>query len=251
MNDGIPHANTAAADADIALAAKVHYSFLPRTYSDAYLDIAVKVRPLGLLGGDYCGIFPFGDNLIICMCDVVGHGVASAMFAARVNGFVLSHAERDDPCRLVNSLNEFVCRHLSGTGLFTTFFTIFFDYQRSEMQYAGAGHPPVLHYMSRRGESEFLPSSTTLLGIEHPLPTPCDIDRRPLEHGDKLLLYTDGLMESRTSSGELFGQQGMESFVNTQHGLDSAAFNERLFDTANCYNCQIRDDILIMTISLK
>jgi sigma-B regulation protein RsbU (phosphoserine phosphatase) len=244
-------ADDVASNADIALAAKVHYSFLPRTYSDTAVDIAVKVRPLGLLGGDYCGIFPFGDNLIVCMCDVVGHGLASAMLAARVNGFVLSHTERNAPCRLVESLNAFLCRHLSGTGLYTTFFTVFFDYRRGEMLYAGAGHPPALHYTNRRGTGEFLPSSTTILGIEHPLPTPCSVGRRPLESGDKVLLYTDGLMESRTPGGGLFGQHGMETFVEAQHGLDSAAFNEQLFDAANCYDCQIRDDILIMTVSVK
>ncbi len=239
-------------DDEIALAAKVHYSFLPRHYQDAHVDIAVKVRPFSRLGGDYCGLFPLDRRLIACMCDVVGHGMASALFATRVNDFAMSHAgDRGTPCQLIEALNEFLCRHLSDTGLYTSFFAVFFDFENREMEYAGAGHPPLLHYRRRTGECYSLESSTTLLGIEHPLPVPCTLNRRPLETGDRLLLYTDGLMESKTPGGGQFGRHGLEAFARKHPQLDSAAFNERLFETANCNECQIRDDILIMTIGIK
>lgn len=239
-------------DDEIALAAKVHYSFLPRYYRDSRVDIAVKVRPFSRLGGDYCGIFPLGRKLIVCMCDVVGHGLASALFATRVNDFAMSHAgDRDDPCQLIGALNEFLCRHLSDTGLYTSFVAVFLDFEGREMEYAGAGHPPLLHYQERSGTCEHLESSTTILGIEHPLPVPCTSSRRPLGAGDRLLLYTDGLMESRTPRGGQFGRQRLEAFTRQHRRLDSGTFNERLFDIANCNECQIRDDILIMTISIK
>lgn len=239
-------------DQDIELAARVHYSFLPQHYSDAHIDIAVKARPLSRLGGDYCSIFPLERRLIVCMCDVVGHGVAAALFAARVNAFVLSHAcDRDNPCHLIESLNDFLCRHLSGTGLYTSFFAVYLDFERNELEYAGAGHPPLLHYHGQTGDSEFLQSGTTILGIEHPLPVACALDRRKLHGGDKLLLYTDGLMESHTPQGQHLGTAGLEAFTRDHHTLDSATFNERLFATANCFDCQIKDDVLIMTMSIK
>lgn len=241
-----------AADDDLTLAAKVHYSFQPPTYRNDHVDVAAKIRPLNQIGGDYYAIFPLNGALVACMCDVVGHGVASALFAARVSAFVMSRAAGlEDPCRLVESLNEFLCRHLTGTGLFTTFFAVLFDFGKREMTYAGAGHPPMLMYDRQADSCEFLESSTTILGMEHPLPIPCFTQRRALHGGDKLLLYTDGLMEASRPGGGHFGKQGLKDFTQAHHALDSTAFNERLFEDANCYDCRIKDDILILTMSVK
>ncbi|MFQ5587021.1 MAG: PP2C family protein-serine/threonine phosphatase, partial [Thermodesulfobacteriota bacterium] len=123
-------------DEDIALAAKVHYSFLPDSYGNEFMDIAVKALPYDRIGGDYCSILPVSDDkLIVCMCDTVGHGIASALFAARVNTFVLTHAlQQHDPCTLIHSLNEFLCQRLSSTGRYTTFFAIFFDLKKGTLE---------------------------------------------------------------------------------------------------------------------
>lgn len=237
---------------DLALAAKVHYAFLPERYRDARVDIAVKVRPYSQLGGDYCGIHPLEDKLVVTMCDVVGHGMASALLATRVNDFAMSHAvDRGGPCQLIAALNEYLYRHVADTGLYTSFFAAFLDFEGREVAYAGAGHPALLHYRSDAGNCERLESSTTILGFEHPLPVPCASSRRALRRGDKLVLYTDGLMEFKTHGGSRFGQQRLEAFVRQHHHLDSTAFNDRLFDTADCHTCQVRDDILIMTVSVK
>ena len=74
---------------DLKLAAKVHYGFLPDDYEDERLSIAVNLRPLYDIGGDYCSILPLGENLmLVCICDAVGHGVSAALFAARINTYV-------------------------------------------------------------------------------------------------------------------------------------------------------------------
>ena len=92
---------------ELDLAAKVHYSFLPRKHSDSYVEIAVTVKPHGKIGGDYCSILPVDEkNLFACMCDAVGHGLPSALFAARINTFVLTHAlKKQNPCDLTYLLN--------------------------------------------------------------------------------------------------------------------------------------------------
>ena len=76
----------------IEFAANVHYGFLPDRFSNDMLDVAVKARPWKGIGGDYCSVFPVDDShLVLCFCDAVGHGLASALFAARINTFILSH----------------------------------------------------------------------------------------------------------------------------------------------------------------
>jgi sigma-B regulation protein RsbU (phosphoserine phosphatase) len=241
-------------DSDIDIAAKVHYSFLPETYSNNIIDISVKAQPYSKIGGDYCSILPIDANrVILCMCDTVGHGIAAALYAARVNTFVLTHClQHENPCKLLDSLNEFLCQRLEGIGIYTTFCTIFLDSEQREMEVAGAAHPPVLYYHAEKGEYELIPSETTFLGIQHPLLISCSAHRKKLNPGDKIVLYTDGLIELKSPLGEFFGTEGLIEFTKIHHALDSEMFNKRLFEEViNNRDRKIIDDILLMTITIK
>jgi len=68
---------------ELKLAARVHYSFLPEHYEDDCLDVATRLSPKSVLGGDYCSVIPLGgQQFTACICDAVGHGVARALFLA-------------------------------------------------------------------------------------------------------------------------------------------------------------------------
>ncbi len=238
---------------EIHRAAKVHYSFLPDHYANGALDIAVKARPLNVLGGDYCSIFPLDDDcVLVCMCDAVGHGVASALFASRINTFVLSHAlHKRCPCHMIEALNEHLCQRISSMGMFTSFFSIFVDTRKQELVFAGAGHPAALYYHNQNGTCEPLESVTTLLGITHPLPLSCSAAYRKTLSGDRVVLYTDGLIESKDENGKEFGIDGLMTFLDTHHPLSGSAFNDKLFEITKCDSgLEIRDDILLLTMTM-
>lgn len=239
---------------EMDIAAKVHYSFLPAGYENDFLDVAVQARPHNRIGGDYCSILPLDEkNLIVCMCDAVGHGIASALYAARVNSFVLTHFLRHgDPCNLIYALNEFLCRHLSDTGIYTTFCSIFINYETREMEIAGAAHPPVLYYNKEVGDSEMLSSETTLLGLHHPLPLACSSNRRTLHSGDKVVLYTDGLIETGWEKRMSSGIEHLKEFTRSNYHLSSTKFNDVLLaETIKRSDGQLNDDILVLTVTIK
>ncbi len=239
---------------EIELAAAVHYSFLPGQYANEQLEIDVKIRPYNVIGGDYCSIYPINDSkVILCMCDAVGHGVASALFASRINTFVLSNVHKiTNPYCLVESLNQFLCRHLSVTGMYSTFYTIFIDLSEMAFSFAGAAHPPALHYDSSRKEIEMLESQATLLGLDAALPVSKVVKTRRLASGDKLVIYTDGLIEARNSQGQQFGLNRLCEFVRHHHLLDSEAFNIRLINDLETFSeNHFHDDVLLMTLTVK
>ena len=238
---------------ELDLAAKVHYSFLPSHYSNEAVEMAVNVHPLNTLGGDYCSIFPIDEDcVLVCMCDAVGHSLASALFASRINAFVLSQAlQRRCPCHMIEALNEHLCQRLASAGMFTSFFSVFIDFNKRELIFAGAGHPAALYFHSQIGRCEPLESVTTILGITHPLPLSCTVARKPIQTGDKLIMYTDGLIESIVDDGTQFGWNGLVEFTETHHSLDSNTFNDRLFEVTKCErSAEIRDDILLLTITI-
>ena len=148
----------ALSDQEIDLAAKVHYSFLPRDYSDDCVEIAVTAKPQGKIGGDYCSILPVdAKHLMVCMSDAVGHGLASALFAARINTFVLTHAfQEHSPCELTAILNQHLCQRLSDIGMFASFAAACMDFENNVMEFAGAAHPPAIHYRIESADMELL-----------------------------------------------------------------------------------------------
>lgn len=239
---------------DLELARQVHYGFLPRGFSDETLDIAVAVLPHEDIGGDYCSIFPVNDErVVVSLCDAVGHGLASALFATRVNTYVLTHArESRHPCELIENLNEFLCEHLSFSGMYATVFSVFFNTQERTMTFAGAGHPPALHYEHASGDVSLLRSETHMVGLSHPLTVVCSTNRRVFAPGDKILLYTDGLSERRAADGSLRGVEDAVAFLAAHGDLDSAAFNERLLAQVTRDAARgLEDDVLFMTVTVK
>mgnify|MGYP000553125564 CR=1 FL=1 len=238
---------------DLKFAAKVHYSFLPHRFSNDWLDIAVIARPFDTIGGDFCSIVPIDErHLVLCVCDAVGHGVASALYAARINTFVLSYTlRRANPCQLITSLNGFLCQQLSHAGMYASFFIIFIDCDKMEFQYAGAAHPPALHLAIKNREIARLESQTTLLGIEDPMPVYCPLKKRSIAVGDKILLYTDGLSEARNRVGEEFGDRRLLDYMKASCELDSTAFSEGLLAQVRRYgDHEIKDDVLIMCVDV-
>ena len=153
---------------------------------------------------------------------------------------------------MIESLNEHLCQRMSNVGMYTSFFSIFVDTRKQELSFAGAGHPAALFYHSRDGVCEPLESVTTLLGISHPLPLSCSARYRKIHSGDKVVLYTDGLIESRDENGKEFGMDGLMAFIKTHHPLNGSEFNDKLFELSKCDSgLQVRDDVLLLTMTMN
>ena len=239
---------------DLQLAATVHYSFLPDDYEDDRLNVAVNLHPLYDIGGDYCSILSLGENrILISMCDAVGHGVSAALFAARINTYVLTHAKSDlIPCELVAGLNAYLCKRLAGTGMYATFFTLLLDFEAGTMSLAGAAHPPVLQLEKDQDECKEWASATTFLGIADPMPLLCDSERLRLNTGDRFLLYSDGLIEVEDADSRAFGMEGLSSALLTHRNLSGQFLNKALLSQAESYaHGGFKDDVLLMSITIK
>ena len=239
---------------DLHLAAKVHYGFLPDDYEDDRLNVAVSLRPLYAIGGDYCSILPLGENrILISICDAVGHGVSAALFAARINTYVLTHARVDlIPCELVAGLNAYLCKRLADTGMYATFYTLLLDFEAGTMALAGAAHPPVVQLEKDQDQCKEWASSTTFLGIDDPMPLLCDSERLQLNTGDHFLLYSDGLIEVENADSQAFGMEGLSSALISHRKHSGQGLNEAILRQAESYaDGGFKDDVLLMSIMIK
>jgi len=235
---------------DMALARRIHRSLLPQRLVTDRIDIDVQYREMNLLGGDYATVYQRDpDNLMVCLCDVVGHGLASALLAVRVNSFV-RHAmsEVEHPCQVVAELNEFIYQSFSGFGVFVTFFCLAIDLRRGEIQYAGCGHPPALLYSDAGERCLRLESRHEPVGVLPEFSRACDVDRVPITAGDRLMLYTDGVIETRNHAGDFFDIRGVESILKeSEHSASSPQMLDATFAALDEFrHGEQSDDVLVV-----
>lgn len=238
-------------DGKLGLAAKVHYSFMTRSYRDDAFDIDVVLNPLDLIGGDYCSInVRVDERVLLCMCDVVGHDIVSALLSSRINTLAMMSDSKDgDPCALLESINEFLCDNLGDTGIYASMFCVLIDRRRMCFSYAGAAHPPALHFSARDCSVTALESVATLIGFESPLPVACVVNHRSIDPGDRLLLYTDGLVDAKNAAGKPFGIESLERLLVRNQGMDSRIFNAQLMNDLKVFcDGKLTDDVLVMTL---
>ena len=168
----------------------------------AGIDVAVRYRPAGqghLVGGDWYDTLLLPDKeVLLVVGDVAGHGIdaVTGMVAARhsLRGLAITGA---GPADLLRMLNGVMC-HLT-SGVVGTVVCGRYDPQTRVLRWARAGHlPPIL---LRGGSARELPlPGGVLLGMD---PGACYEEAvQPLEPGDTVLLFTDGLIERRGESIE-------------------------------------------------
>lgn len=239
---------------ELADAAEIHYGFLPHNYADDNVNIAVSIRPHHYVGGDYCNVIPLSNNkMVACMCDVAGHGISSALFAARINTFVAAHSHISHcPCELIKALNEFMCKRFMSARVLTTFYAAFFDFQTGQVFYVGAGHPPMLYYQNKTHNVTELASVTTPIGVGHPLPVECQVTELAFKPDDRFFLYTDGVNESRNMDKEQFGLARLSDFILSNRKLSVQEYNTALIKNLTEFNGdKFQDDLLLMSMHIN
>jgi serine phosphatase RsbU (regulator of sigma subunit) len=197
-------------DIDLMMAEQVHRSLIPVSERRGNLDVACHCSTVIGIGGDYASVYFQDDTHVVAtICDVSGHGIAASLLAGRVNSFVLNEAPRvQHPCQIVDALNKFISEYFGTTGMYLTFFCIFLDLEHRFLIHSGCGHPPALLYSKRKNTVEQLESENNIIGIIK-VPRVCSMLKTPFEVGDRLILYTDGITESRNVRGEFLGVEGL------------------------------------------
>ena len=176
---------------DLRVAELVHRSMIPVNHRRGNIEVVCDFRPSMGIGGDYASVhFQDEQHVVVGICDVSGHGVASALLANRVNSFVLSQAPHiHHPCQLVEALNDFVFRTFHETGLYLTFFSLFIDLDKETVVGAGCGHPPVLHFIKHAKTVSRLDSGNPPIGLFADLAQTCSMLQTPFLPGDQRQLF--------------------------------------------------------------
>jgi sigma-B regulation protein RsbU (phosphoserine phosphatase) len=171
-------------------------------------------------GGDvrYVSVCSKGQVSRIALADVAGHGGYASSVADRLRRVLQQHTDNWDQSALMRELNEAFERDAKGVQ-FATAVVLGFYFGTGELLFTNAGHLPLLWHHAESGVWDWLEDRTPYAKAVASLPlglisgTAYAQTAVELSRGDTLLLYTDGITESRNESGEALGQEGLLALV--------------------------------------
>jgi sigma-B regulation protein RsbU (phosphoserine phosphatase) len=159
--------------------------------------------------------------------------------------------EKTAPGDILSSLDYFIKSDFGKMGYYLSAFACLIDFSKNELTYSNYGHPPQILLRARSGEMVLMQSQTFPVGM-NPESGSIHVASVPFEKGDRLVLFTDGILDARNSSGEFYGSEHVEMFARTNKGLDVALFNEKLLSDVRAFQPgEQNDDIFLMTIQTK
>jgi sigma-B regulation protein RsbU (phosphoserine phosphatase) len=202
---------------ELQIANQIQSSILPREVPRlAGLEIVARYLPMSAVAGDFYDFLLIDEKRVgILVADVTGHGVPAALIASMLKvAFGGQTAYADDPARVLAGLNRALCGKFEEH--FVTAAYVFVDLVKFQLRYAGAGHPPLLMVPRVNGktpasESQEVEANGLMLGL-FPEATYSAVEI-PLDSGARILLYTDGIVESTNAAREEFGKFRLKKFL--------------------------------------
>jgi serine phosphatase RsbU (regulator of sigma subunit) len=237
---------------ELEISKKIHESLLP-----AKLPILKNAKmhamylPSGEIGGDFYD-FHYSENkyLGVFIADVTGHGVPAALFASTVKFSFSREIELlKEPSKLLANINASLFEKIGNNLLSAGYF--YLDLYNRRITYASCGHPPLLIWKKEDKEFIELKPRGRLIGISRDIVLHDTIYK--LEEGDRILFYTDGLIECENTQEEAFGEKALHRFTFQNEDLNAEDFSNSLVKALNEYSStpgRFSDDVTFIVVDI-
>ncbi len=235
---------------ELVIAREIQTSIIPGKSPElSNLRIAAKYRPMTYVAGDFYDFIPVDESRVgFLVADVSGHGVPAALIAAMIKVAIRSVVPcAHDPREVLRGLNRALYGQFSNQ--FVTASYLWIDAENGKALYSAAGHPPLLRW--REGKLEPIESNGLLIGV---MPDPdypvCEL---VIRRGDRILLYTDGLIDPENSKGESFGERRLEEVIRKHQSALPCDLVDQLLSEIRLWRPagnEQQDDITLVVIDV-
>ena len=212
-------------DTELNLAYNIQQGMLPSKFpafpEHKEIDIYAMSKPAKEVGGDFYDMFLVDDNhLAICMADVSGKGIPAALFMMvskiLIDVITIEGGNVEEVITKVNNI-------LSAENKLNLFVTAWFgilDLQTGKLEFVNAGHDCPYIYTRKTGRFELLKTKPNFViaGMNN---MQYQKHEYQLEPGDRLFLYTDGVVEATNKTNKMYGELRLQQFLDNNINLDA------------------------------
>jgi sigma-B regulation protein RsbU (phosphoserine phosphatase) len=210
-------------------------------------DLAALTQPLRFVGGDYYDVVRLGpQDTLLCIADVAGKGLSAALLMSSLQATLKPLiAQRLSPRELCHRLNRILC-DLTPEGKFISFFVGLLSSRDHRLTYCNAGHnPPLL--IRPAGQSTELNAAGAVLG-QFP-EWRYENSSVQIRSGDRLLVFTDGLVEACDTDYQPFGEDNLVRIAQENPGAGAQDLMGLLMQAAS-QHCggRFQDDATLLVL---
>lgn len=216
------------------------------------ISFAAYYQPMGKVSGDYFDIFRFHDSIFVLMADASGHGVPAALITMTAQqAFSTTINDTARPAEIFKKVNAIMVERLK-TSDYLSAFMLKID-QKNRITFSNAAHPKAIHYVHNRDEYILLDTNGIFIGAIQEAEDSYENKMTRLKSGDRIYLYTDGILEHKNSESEQFGLDRMIEILasNKKQPLNQQV--QKLIESLKNFmgNESVKDDISIIALELE
>ncbi len=245
---------------ELRIARDIQMSLLPEgPASVPGLAIAAACRPAREVGGDYFDFIRLDEHRLgVLVADVSGKGTSAAFYMAELKGVVLSLSRfHESPRELLIEVNRILSATLDGRTFITMTYAVV-DLAARRLTYARAGHTPLIHVPSAAHGSrttrvlapDGLIVGLQIDGFEEKFAELLEESAFPIEAGDLVALFTDGVTEAMNEELDLFGEERLSRTLTEQIHLPSDDLKQRVLGDVEAFAgaAEQHDDMTIVLL---
>ncbi len=228
---------------ELDLAKKIQLALLPAEFpASTHFRVEARYIPATSVAGDfYDFLVADNDKAGLFIADVSGHGVPAALISSMVKLAATSQSKHaENPAQVLSAVNTTLCGNTQTQ--FATAAYAYLDASRGELYYSAAGHPPMLHL--REGNAALVEENGLILAL-FPSST-YKTATRSLLSGDRLFLYTDGIVEARNREDIEFGQERLRDLLEQTVHLSTSQVADLVISTIQSWSKVQEDDMTIL-----
>lgn len=235
---------------ELNIARDIQQALVPHGFRNFnYLAVAGIHTPCHAVGGDYFDVFPLDEErTAVLVADVSGKGLGAALLTTMLQGAFSGMTIGTEPVRVIKHMNRFLCEHAE-VGRYATMFFGILD-SHGKLVYINAGHPSPL--VLRGGEvTELTKEGSFPVGL---IPeADYDTVTVTLEHGDTLILFSDGVTEAVNPAEEMFGSARLRDALSGQRDASLEELQKAVLGSLENFagSANQADDITLLIVRYR
>ena len=238
-------------ETELSLAVRVQQSLAPQSLQWKDVSVETYYSPAHTIGGDFGIVFPSIDEaLSVVMCDVSGHGIGSALMANRMYSEILHALDRKvGPSTVLKQLHDFVRNRIPVDSFYFTMAAARFSQSGRHVAFAAAGHPPAM--LLSNGVVRLLDSQNGILGSLSEMAPSKSVNEIELAKGDRLILYTDGLVEVFNAFDDMLGVEGLQTLILASAQRPIQELKQAILNGVTSWrHCPLSDDVSLIIVEV-